>query len=496
MRVAESKTFLSANPGAADLFARVIKHCEASGAGNKLSTECQDGLPISVSDISKLAEKFEMAQVAEIVIKTGEEKSEAAKEKSDRIKSIRERLSQHKDIAKKYESQLADLEKGDFKPEDPKVREFAKSLLSDFQSKIKSLAESGQDTSKAAEDLRFFATQFRDLGIIDHAEFRDLFKNAPEKSGPGTEKSPVNGRTALAENFSSAGDGRTYFALGRRDGENRQFDEFVRVSPDGKSASKEIVGKYGYSITLEPLPLQTAKSAERESKAGELAAAESGKAKIENQAKFVEETFGTNGSKIPPPENPRYQEFKNAIDKIAKETGTPPDPNDPKKTLEAIKSSLKSSYAQAIEKTSKTKRELSLLEKSSENTADTEAAQREERARNAIELLDKTGISALGPKATESLLKKFGAPGCENGKPVDLEKFVTGVRSLAGEFRTFVTETLGKPENSLFDLSSDPATLKTVESPLAFEFKTLGLLKEDGSLDTQAVSKTEKTQNA
>ncbi len=350
------------------------------------------------------------------------------------------------------------------------------------------------DAKTGGKDAEFFATQFRDLGIIDHAEFRDLFKNAPEKSGPGTEKSPVNGRTALAENFSSAGDGRTYFALGRRDGENRQFDEFVRVSPDGKSASKEIVGKYGYSITLEPLPLQTAKSAERESKAGELAAAESGKAKIENQAKFVEETFGTNGSKIPPPEDPRYEEFKKTIDKIAKETGTPPDPNDPKKTLEAIKSSLKSSYAQAIEKTSKTKYELSLLEKSSENTADTEAALREEQARNAIDLLDKTGISALGPKATESLLKKFGAPGCENGRPANLEKFLGGIRPLAGEFRTFVTQALEKTESSLFDLSADPATLKTVESSLASEFKKLGFLRDDGSLDVPSIGRTQETQ--
>ena len=32
MKVAESTAFLGANPGAADLFARVIKHCEANGA--------------------------------------------------------------------------------------------------------------------------------------------------------------------------------------------------------------------------------------------------------------------------------------------------------------------------------------------------------------------------------------------------------------------------------------------------------------------------------
>ncbi len=31
MKVGESTAFLSANPGAADLFARVIKHCEANG---------------------------------------------------------------------------------------------------------------------------------------------------------------------------------------------------------------------------------------------------------------------------------------------------------------------------------------------------------------------------------------------------------------------------------------------------------------------------------
>ncbi len=79
---------------------------------------------------------------------------------------------------------------------------------------------------------------------------------------------------------------------------------------------------------------------------------------------------------------------------------------------------------------------------------------------------------------------------------MNLEKFLSGVRSLAGEFRTFVVEALGKAENSLFDLSSDPATLKTVESSLASEFKTLGLLKEDGSLDIRAISKTGEIQNA
>ena len=183
-------------------------------------------MPISVSDISKLAEKFEIAQAAEIVTKTGEEKSEAAKEKSeaakekseaakekseaakeksDRINSIRERLSQYGDLASKYESQLADLEKGDFDPTDPKVHEFAKNLLSDFQSKIKSLAESGQDTSKAAEDLKFFATQFRDLGVIDHAEWRRITEEAVKtKEFPGSKDAPKDGRTALAENFSSA----------------------------------------------------------------------------------------------------------------------------------------------------------------------------------------------------------------------------------------------------------------------------------------------------
>lgn len=500
MKVAESTAFLGANPGAADLFARVIKHCEASGAGNKLATECQDGLPISVSDVSKLAEKFEIAQVVEVKAKTETETSkdkaidsEKTKEFSLVAKEMRSRISKYPDLTEKYESQLADLEKGDFNPTDPKVREFAKNLLSDFQSKLKSLSESGQDTTKAAEDLKFFAEKFRDLGVIDHAEFRKIFEEPATKSLENPNKSPVDGRTALAGNFNSTGDGRTFFALDRAGSDGRKFDEFVRVSPDGKTASKEIVGKYGYSLTVEPVPLETGKTAAKES---ELATAQEEKGRVENQAKYVEETFGPGGSKIPTPEDPKFKDYKEAVDKIAKDKGVRIDEQDPKKTLAAVKDSIKTSYAQALEKTSKTQSELKELQKETADSSVKDGEKNEKDARDAIDFLDRTGITALGPKATEELLRKFGAAGCENGKPTNLEKFLKGKNALAAEFRTFVTNALGQEESSLFKLEEVPPSLKPlfdkagkpVELKSAFLEK--GLIADDGSL------KLEKTETS
>lgn len=299
------------------------------------------------------------------------------------------------------------------------------------------------DAKTGGKDAEFFATQFRDLGVIDHAEWRKIVEESSRtKESPTEKNAPKDGRTALAENFSSAGDGRTYFALGRRDGDSRQFDEFVRVSPDGKTASKEIVGKYGYSLTLEPLPLEAAKSAEREAKLGELDEARAGKTKIENQAKFVDETFGKDGSKIPSPEDPAFKNFKEAADQMAKDLGAIPQ-EDPKRTLENIRTVLKDSYLKASEKTSKTQKELSELEKETLASADETSAKREKDARDAIDFLDKSGISAISPKATEVLLKRFGAAGCENGKPTNLEKLLNNKDAVAAEFRAFVSEALG-----------------------------------------------------
>ncbi len=163
---------------------------------------------------------------------------------------------------------------------------------------------------------------------------------------------------------------------------------------------------------------------------------------VTDQAKFVEETFGPEGSKIPPPEDPKFKEYKEAVDKIAKDKGVQIDEQDPKKTLAALKDSIKTSYAQALEKTSKAQAELKELQKESDDSSVKDGEKKEEQAREAMVFLDRTGISALGPKATEELLKKFGAAGCENGKPVNLEKFLKNQDSLAAEFRTFVSERL------------------------------------------------------
>ncbi|MFZ3233173.1 MAG: hypothetical protein WA194_06745 [Patescibacteria group bacterium] len=163
---------------------------------------------------------------------------------------------------------------------------------------------------------------------------------------------------------------------------------------------------------------------------------------VTDQAKFVEETFGPEGSKIPPPEDPKFKEYKEAVDKIAKDKGIQIDEQDSKKTLAAVKDSIKTSYAQALEKTSKAQAELKELQKESDDSSVKDGEKKEEQAREAMVFLDRTGISALGPKATEELLKKFGAAGCENGKPVNLEKFLKNQDSLAAEFRTFVSERL------------------------------------------------------
>ena len=263
------------------------------------------------------------------------------------------------------------------------------------------------------------------------------------------------------------------------------------------------MGKYGYSLTLEPLPLETAKSAERESKRTELAEAQAGKSKIENQARFVDETFGKDGSKIPSPEDPQFKEFKDAADAMAKETGALPDPQDPKKTLENIRTALKDSYLKAVEKTSKTQKELSELEKDTLASVDESNAKREKDARDAIDFLDRTGISAISPKATEELLKKFGAAGCENGKPANLEKFLKDKNALASEFRAFVTGALGREESALFNLEEVPPSMKPlfdqagrpVELKSAFAEK--GLVSDDGRLNLEKASapKTE-TQTA
>ncbi|MDQ1344437.1 MAG: hypothetical protein QG650_1159 [Patescibacteria group bacterium] len=200
----------------------------------------------------------------------------------------------------------------------------------------------------------------------------------------------------------------------------------------------------------------------------------------------MEETFGPSGSKIPSPENPKFEEYREALGKIAKERSVTPNPNDPKATLEAVKQSLKSSYAGAVEKTSKAQAELEAARKESSATTDAGTEKNEKDARNAIDFLDRTGISALGPKATEELLRKFGAAGCENGKPANLEKFLKGKNELAAEFRAFVTDALGMETGNVFDETTNPPILKSEIVNLASAFRGKGLLKEDGGLNSSA----------
>lgn len=230
MKIDESTAFLGANPGAADLFARVIKHCENSGSSDELTIACsKKGLPVSVSDVSKLAEKFEIAQTAEVAAKTetvaAKTETDTSKDKADASENEKKRLGEfdalstsllkrREDLAIKYGERLEVWKNNPNFSKEEKTA-LARDILSDLKKSFEDAKANGGDTSKAAEDLKFFAEKFRDLGVINHEEFRDLFKNDSQKSGPDTNKSPADGRTALAGNFNSTGDGRTFFALDR-----------------------------------------------------------------------------------------------------------------------------------------------------------------------------------------------------------------------------------------------------------------------------------------
>lgn len=87
-------------------------------------------------------------------------------------------------------------------------------------------------------------------------------------------------------------------------------------------------------------------------------------------------------------------------------------------------------------------------------------------------------------------MRKFNPPGTENGKITDLNKFLKNRDALAGEFRNFVTESLGRDVSSLFDANTNPPALKAGIVDLASEFKTRRFLKVDGSLDFETVGKS------
>jgi hypothetical protein len=107
MKLPESVGFLRANAGAAELFSRVIEHCKSKGVDGKLAQECQDGLPTSVSDVSKLAEKFQIAEATKVIetkTKVAETETKVAEtkaikenadkaERDEKLRSVAQRLA-------------------------------------------------------------------------------------------------------------------------------------------------------------------------------------------------------------------------------------------------------------------------------------------------------------------------------------------------------------------------------------------------------------------
>ncbi|MDQ1344436.1 MAG: hypothetical protein QG650_1158, partial [Patescibacteria group bacterium] len=193
---------------------------------------------------------------------SGKEKEQSGKEKEAKLRLVAERLAKP-EYAQILGKAFSD---GKFDLSNPEHQAKLEAALKSDAKLRKELFDAARanDEETGGSDLKFFATQFRDLGVIDHAEFRKIFEEAAPK--PETDKrSPTAGPTVLAGNYSATGDGRTFFALDRAGSDGRKFDEFVRVSPDGKTVSKEIVGRYGYSLTVEPVPNETGETAAKES---------------------------------------------------------------------------------------------------------------------------------------------------------------------------------------------------------------------------------------
>ncbi len=222
---AQAELFLNAHVGQAKEFAKVVTHCESTGKVDWLGDNVS--LPLKSTSIAELCQKPELIQLTktEVAAKTetvaaktetvaAKTEIETSKDKAKELRTVSELMDKlPSGLSQKFGDRLKDWEAN--KLSSTEKTALARDILSDLKKSFEDAKANGGDTAKAAEDLKFFAEKFRDLGVISHQDFRDLFKNDSQKSGPDTNKSPADGRTALVGNFNSTGDGRTFFALDR-----------------------------------------------------------------------------------------------------------------------------------------------------------------------------------------------------------------------------------------------------------------------------------------
>lgn len=301
----------------------------------------------------------------------------------------------------------------------------------------------------------FFAEKFRSLGIINHAEFRELFEKGTEKSGEG-EKKPFAGKTdlALAEGFRKADSHPpTFVSFDRKDEKGRVFDEILKIGADGKSGTKEIVSpQSGYSLEVPLIETHEEALAEKESAVGTV---QEKIQRIEGRAKWVDEKVEKKIDTIKDGEFP-----KDAVDvlkELASAMNLPPvDEKNPRATLAKVKETLKAEYEASKNELASAR---AALAKTAAELAEAKARQgkdrlkSEENAREIIAFLDETGITAFGRTNTELLLKKFqseaAAAGAkitlQDGNPDVTEGFSeTAKTALRRAFVRQVEETLGK----------------------------------------------------
>jgi hypothetical protein len=339
----------------------------------------------------------------------------------------------------------------------------------------------------------FFAEKFRSLGIINHAEFRELFEKGTEKSGEG-EKKPFAGKTdlALAEGFRKADSHPpTFVSFDRKDEKGRVFDEILKIGADGKSGTKEIVSpQSGYSLEVPLTEAREEALAEKEFAVGTI---QEKTQRVEGRAKWVEKTFGAI-----PKDGEFPKEALHALKELATAAKLPPvDEKNPRATLEKVKETLKTEYEASKNELASAQ---TALAKTAAELAEAKARQgkdslkSEENAREIIAFLDETGITAFGRTNTEILLKKFqseaAAAGAkislQNGNPDVTEGFSeTAKTALRRAFVRQVEETLGK---SVFS-DTEPKKLLAGVS-LTREFATAGRYdRASGKVDWEKVGK-------
>ncbi len=518
MKFDECCAFLRANPGAADLFSRTIEHCRKAGSDSKLATECQDGLPVSTSDVSKLAEKFELAKSGEAAESeerraeierqqrgteerraeierqqrgTEERRAEIErqqrgtnqKEFLEKIQSVRTRLAQYPDLAAKYETKLADLESGKLDPLKPEAKAFAREFLADIRQKLTSARTSNADTRQAEEDLRFFAAQFHSLGLIDGKELDAILRDAVPK--PPLRGQADDARFRATEGFRKA-DADTFVAFDRKDAQGRAFDEIVRRHPDG-SLSKTIVSpSSGYSLEIpvgnDVLP-DVRQETELNEKLDDVNRRSARVAEWRYDLKDLEalREREKSGTALSEDESKRLDELSK-FEKALKGRGIDGDAGlellektqlEPaRKDLEARLSELKARAAEGA------------------NRAPLARADREALGRDTIAFFDSIGLTDFRRSDVERLLERFTASkdACENGVPSDFETLLARKNDAAREFRQFVAERLGGAEGDYFDFSNVPPTLKRLKSDgtplnLRSEFLVRGLCRDDGTID-------------